>query len=334
MARLSRSVLAGLLLAASAAATAQAPIPIARQGSFAAGGTVLGEGSEATLHCDHGFVEYQVPADARPVALFLWHSSSAAVWQNRWDGGEGFQSLFLRRGFAVYLWDGPRVGRANWGCEDYTYKALAGRDQQNVASSWRFGPKWGEWYPGVQFPTQDAAAFDQAMRARYDEFDVVANVRFEAAAAARALDRVGPSVLVTSSAGGLRALLTATQSANVKAIVAYENPGYLFPEGESADQADTPFGPLHVPRADFLKLTRVPMQFVWGDNLDKSPLWQSRLEQCRAFVALINASGGQAEIVVLPEKGLHGNTHMPFVDMNNEVVAELLAQFLAANHLD
>ena len=170
------------------------PIQIARQGSFAAGGTVLGQGSEATLHCDHGFVEYQVPADARPVALFLWHSSSAAVWQNRWDGGEGFQSLFLRRGFPVYLWDGPRVGRANWGCEDYGYKALAGRDQQNVTSSWRFGPKWGEWYPGVQFPTHDPAAFDQAMRARYDEFDIVANVRLEAAAAAKA-PRTGPAQL-------------------------------------------------------------------------------------------------------------------------------------------
>jgi hypothetical protein len=198
------------------------PIAIARQGSFAAGGRVLGEGSEQTLHCDHGFVEYQIPANARPVSLFLWHSSSTAVWQNRWDGGEGFQSLFLRRGFPVYLWDGPRVGRANWGCEDYTYKALAGRDQQNATSSWRFGPRWREWYPGVQFPTGDAAAFDQAMRARYDEFDVVANARLEAAAAAKALDRAGPSVLVTSSAGGLRALLTATQSDNVRAIVAYE----------------------------------------------------------------------------------------------------------------
>jgi hypothetical protein len=334
MARLSATLATLLMLASAGSASAQEPIAIARQGSFAAGGSVLGEGSEATLHCDHGFVEYQVPVDARPVALFLWHSSSAAVWQNRWDGGEGFQSLFLRRGFPVYLWDGPRVGRANWGCEDYTYKALAGRDQQNVTSSWRFGPAWGEWYPGVQFPTQDAAAFDQAMRARYDEFDVVANVRLEAAAAAKALERVGPSVLVTSSAGGLRALLTATQSANVKAIVAYENPGYLFPEGEAADQADGPFGPLHVSRADFLKLTRIPMQFVWGDNLDKSPLWQSRLAQCRQFVALINASGGQAEILVLPEKGLHGNTHMPFADMNNEAVAVLLAEFLAAKGLN
>jgi len=332
MARLS-AALAGLLVLASAAA-AQEPIALARQGSFAAGGTILGEGSEATLHCDHGFVEYQVPAEARPVALFLWHSSSTAVWQNRWDGGEGFQSLLLRRGFPVYLWDGPRVGRANWGCEDYAYKALAGRDQQNHASSWRFGPKWGEWYPGVQFPTDDAAAYDQAMRARYDEFDVIANARLEAAVAAKALDRVGPSVLVTSSAGGLRALLAATQSANVRAIVAYENPGYLFPEGEASDQPDTPFGPLHVAREDFLKLTRVPMQFVWGDNLDKSPLWQSRLEQCRAFVALINANGGQAEILLLPEKGLHGNTHMPFADMNNHAVAELLADFLAAKGLD
>jgi hypothetical protein len=163
---------------------------------------------------------------------------------------------------------------------------------------------------------------------------VVANVRLEAAPAAKALERVGPSVLVTSSAGGLRALLTATQSANVKAIVAYENPGYLFPEGEAADQADGPFGPLHVSRADFLKLTRIPMQFVWGDNLDKSPLWQSRSRSAEQFVALINASGGQAEILVLPEKGLHGNTHMPFADMNNEAVAMLLAEFLAAKGLN
>ena len=43
------------------------------------------------------------------------------------------------------------------------------------------------------------------MRARYDEFDVIANARLEAAAAAKALERVGPSVLVTSSAGGMRA---------------------------------------------------------------------------------------------------------------------------------
>jgi len=317
-----------------AQAAEQAPITIVKQGSFAAGGRVLGEGSEQTLHCDHGFVEYQIPANPRAVALFLWHSSSVAVWQNRWDGGEGFQSLFLRRGYPVYLWDGPRVGRANWGCADYAYKAQVGRDQQNVGPSWRFGPRWGEWYPGVQFPTQDPAALDQAMRARYDEFDIVANVRLESAAAAQALERIGPSVLVTNSAGGLRALLTATQSANVKAIVAYENPGFLFPEGEATDLAEGPFGPLHVPREAFLRLTRIPLQFVWGDNIDKSPTWTNSFEQCRRFVALINANGGQAEILRLPDKGLTGNTHIPFADLNNVAVAGLLDEFLARNGLD
>ena len=95
-----------------------------------------------------------------------------------------------------------------------------------------------------------------------------------------------------------------------------------------------PAQPLVRQHEDFLKLTKVPLLFVWGDNLDKSPLWPSRLEQCRAFVALINANGGQAEILVLPEKGLHGNTHMPFADMNNVAVGDLLAAFLAEKGLD
>jgi len=70
----------------------------------------------SSISRDHGFVEYQIPGRARKTALMMWHSSSVALWQNRWDGGEGFQSIFLRRGYPVYLWDGPRVGRANWGC--------------------------------------------------------------------------------------------------------------------------------------------------------------------------------------------------------------------------
>ena len=94
---------------AMAAHQRRPPIVLEREGSFTAGGTVIGDANKS-LHCDHGFVEYQVPVHPRKVALFMWHSSSVQVWQNRWDGGEGYQSIFLRRGFPVYLWDGPRVG--------------------------------------------------------------------------------------------------------------------------------------------------------------------------------------------------------------------------------
>ncbi len=309
------------------------PILIERQGSFSVGSSGIASEGSATLRCDHGYVEYQRPADARDLPIFFWHSSSTFVWQNRWDGEEGFQSLFLRRGYRVYLWDGPRVGRANWGCEDYGHEAVAGRDQQNF-TSWRFGAEWMEWFDGVQFPTDDPEAFEQAMRARYNEFDRIENIRLEANAATQAFDRIGPAIVVTSSAGGLRALLAATENDSIRAIIAYENPGYLFPEREGPEGPDSPFGPMRVSEADFLKLTRIPMQFVWGDNLDASPIWAAKFEECRQFVELVNAHGGQAEILMLTEQGLEGNTHMPFADLNNREVAALLDDFLARHELD
>src|SRR3954467_5048201 len=95
-----------------------APITIQKQGSFAVGGTVLGDPDTRSLHCDHGYVDYQIPASPRRINLVMWHSAAAAAWLNRWDGGEGYQSIFLGRGYPVYIWDGPRVGHANWGCAE------------------------------------------------------------------------------------------------------------------------------------------------------------------------------------------------------------------------
>ena len=87
------------------------------------GGKVIAKPGDPsqTLSCDHGYVEYFIPAKRRSVGLIMWHSSSTKVWENRWDGGEGYKSIFLRKGYPVYLWDGPRVGRANWSCEPITY---------------------------------------------------------------------------------------------------------------------------------------------------------------------------------------------------------------------
>jgi hypothetical protein len=272
-----------LAIAAGALATslvlvgaAAQPLVIERQGALAVGGKVLGDAS-SSLHCDHGVVEYQIPANARAVNLLMWHSASAAAWQNRWDGGEGFQTIFLRRGFPVYLWDGPRVGRANWGCAAVEYAPGIGRDQQNFAA-WRFGIEYPNWFPGVQFPKDDAEAWNQAMRARYQEFDTIDNAQLESDAAAVLADMIGPTVALTNSAGGLRALLTAMKSDNIVGIVAYENVGYVYPEREGPGTPPGAFGPIEVPLAEFRKLTRIPMQMVWGDNTDKSDRYRPTVE--------------------------------------------------------
>jgi hypothetical protein len=327
---------AGLALSAVCVAAAEGPtlpdgaIAIARQGSFEAGGKVIGDPATKSLVCDHGHVEYEVPVNAKHTALFLWHSSSAAVWQRRWDGGEGYQTKLLRAGYPTYVWDGPRVGRANWGCEDYTYHAQEGRDQGNFGA-WRLGPKYGEFYPGEQFPASDPQALEQANRARYDEFDSVANAQLQSDAAAKAIDRIGPSVLLTNSAGGMRALLTALKSDNVKGIVAYENPGVIFPDTMEPKSKEGPFGPIYVSEAEFAKLTRIPIQLVWGDHIDDSKMWAASFAQAEQFAKAVNDRGGQVEILRLTDAGLHGNTHIPFADTNNDEVAKLLFKWLGKN---
>lgn len=302
------------------------PIMIERQGSFSAGGTTIGDATDSSV-CDHGYVEYQIPPERRAVGLFLWHSSSTQVWQNRWDGGEGFQSIFVRRGFPVYLWDGPRVGRANLPCDEIQTAAPTGQDQTSF-TSWRFGPSFGQWHPGVQFPVDDPEAWNQAIRARYQEFDTVENIRLQGHAAAAAIERTGPVVLVTNSAAGIRAMLAAIETDNVKAIVAYESVGFVLPDTEDTGQAPGRYGPIYVPVEQFRKLARIPMQFVWGDNLNQPRGPQMALPANRRFVDLINEYGGNAEILELNDAGLTGNTHLPFADLNNLEVADLLMRFL------
>jgi hypothetical protein len=313
--RATAAALAALVLAGCgpAAEDGGAAISIERQGAFAIGGKVLGDAAASSLHCDHGVVEYQIPAEPRAVSLLMWHSASAVAWQ--------------------YLWDGPRVGRGNWSCVGTTFSPEIGRDQGNFAA-WRFGSTYPSWFDGVQFPKDDPEAWNQAMRARYQEFDTIENAQLESDAAAKLADKIGPTVALTNSAGGLRALLTALKSDNIVGLVAYENVGYVYPEGEGPGTPPGPFGPIEVPLEEFRKLTRIPMQMVWGDNTDKSDRYRPTVEESRRFVDLVNEHGGKAELLLLPEAGLTGNTHIPFADLNNIAVADLLSAFLHEHGLD
>ena len=312
---------------------ANASITIQKQGSFAVGGQIVGDADARSLHCDHGYVDYQIPANPRRMNLVMWHSAAATAWLNRWDGGEGYQSIFLRRGYPVYIWDGPRVGRANWGCTPQAYEPRVGQDQGNFVA-WRFGAQYPNWFEGVQFPTKDPEAWNQASRARYVEFDTIENAQLQSDAAAKLMDRIGPSVALTNSAGGMRALLTALKTTNIAGVVMYENVGYLYPDGEGPGGPATGFGPIEVPLEEFRKLTKIPLQVVWGDNVDKSASYSNSLKHSKLFVETINKYGGKAQLLMLPDAGLKGNTHIPFADMNNVDVADLLSKFLAENGLD
>ncbi len=66
------------------------------------------------MHGDHARVFYQVPVNARKLPLVMWHGFGqfGKTWETTPDGREGFQTIFLRRRFPVYLIDQPRRGGA------------------------------------------------------------------------------------------------------------------------------------------------------------------------------------------------------------------------------
>jgi hypothetical protein len=333
----------------------QRPLVIEEQGNRPFGGTTVGDPSEALLHCDHGYVDYQIPPHAREVPLLMVHASSKKTWETTFDGRDGFKPIFVRRGFAVYQTDLPRTGQAGQGCAPTSYEPQPDRSQSSF-NSWRLG-LWlpgmpePEFYPGVQFPTGDADALDEFFRIQTPEFNAPENEEVETDALAVLLGEIGPSVMLTHSSTGIRGWITATKSENVAAIVSYEPGDYVFPDGElpppflRADGEEVSRG-REIPLEDFQKLTEFPIQIVWGDyvpeevdpiNVGPRLTLDSRriiLMTSLQFAEAINAHGGDAEVLILPDIGILGNTHFPMLDNNNVEIADLLSDFLHEKGLD
>ena len=329
-------------------------LTITEQGGRPFGGRVVGEPATGSLHCDHGYVEWQIPANPRRTPIVMVHASSTKTWDTTFDGRDGFRNIFLRRGYRVYITDLPRTGRAGQGCATTTYTPRADNDQASF-TTWRLGlwlPGTAEpqFYPGVQFP-RTREALNEFLRIQYPEFNAPENEQIETDALAQLLNEVGRSVVLTHSSTGIRGWITGTKTANIAAIVSYEPGNAVFAEGEvpppirRVDGMTVPAGEV-IPMADFMKLTKLPIQIVWGDyipvrsdpvNIGPRLTLDARrvnVERAKLMVAAINRHGGQATNIMLPEMGITGNTHFPMMDLNNVRIADLLSSFLAEHKLD
>lgn len=330
----------------------EVPLMIQEQGSFAVGGTVVqspgsydpfnpSSGGQ-TLHGDHARVFYQIPVKARKLPLVMWHGFGqfSKTWETTPDGREGYQSIFLRRGFATYLIDQPR--RAGAGRSTVAGTISATPDDQRSFDIFRFGT-WPDYFPGVQF-SRLPEALDQLFRTMTpDTGPIDVNVNTDAVSAL--FDKIGPGILVTHSHSGGMGWLAAIKNPRIRAIVSYEpGSGFVFPEDELPPAMPSAAGKLEAVRvslSEFIKLTRVPIILYYGDFIPKEPVanpgqdnWRVRLAMARLWADAINRHGGDATVVHLPEVGIRGNTHFLFSDLNNVQLADLMSKFLAEKHLD
>ena len=351
-------LLTALLVASCASnnkATSNGRLVIQQQGSFSVGGTSFTEPGAfdlnnalkpqgQTFHGDHAYVFYQIPVKPRKYPLVFLHGAgeSKKTWETTPDGREGFQTIFLRRKFPVYLLDQPRRGEAGKSTVPITITPTA--DEQFWFTQFRIG-NYPDYFPNVQFPKDSASLvqFFRQMTPNTGSFD--AGIVSDAIAGL--FNKIGEGILVTHSQGGGPGWLTAIKNDKVKAIVAYEPySGFVFPKGELPPSIKSAglFGELkgaEISAADFLKLTKIPIVVYYGDNIAKEPTsvwnkdhWRSGLEMARIWAATINKHGGDATVVHLPEIGVNGNTHFAFSDLNNIAIADLLSKWLKEKGLD
>ena len=158
MKRILSFILAAFMLLSGAvlAEEAKAPLSIAEQGMFSAGGTVTEpvEGdynpttnwldvtrAGNTAHVDHANVLYQIPTNDNdhPIVYLHGYGQSRMGWMTTPDGREGWATYFLRNGHSAYLVDQPGRGEAG---------AQASMSTDGFLDTWSEDSK--EYKPGDQ----------------------------------------------------------------------------------------------------------------------------------------------------------------------------------------
>lgn len=338
-------------------------IELAAQGSFYFGFdhiTTPGEFDLSDLRSNageifpihQGYVRFQIPVRPRKYPMVMVHGAgqTGKTYENT-RNREGYESIFLRRGWSAYIPDFTTRGRASMTTFSGSFGDLLGK-QVGPPTTQRYGNKHlfngfrlGHWtdgeprfFPGVQFP-QSRVEFEQ-FGAQAVPFDLTARTGSATDDADTVSDNlsalmreVGPAILITHSQSGLFGWHTRIKNSNVKAIVCYEPIDFVFPHH------DVPAGETGIPPGEFAKLTQLPIQIVFGDYISAEGnfwqrVWHKNLNRARLFVETLNRHGGDARVVHLPEVGIHGNTHFPFADLNNHQIADLLSRFLQEKALD
>lgn len=298
--------------AVTASAAKAAPLVIAEQGVFSAGGKVVTSpgtfvpedqweetGRGQTAHVDHANVLYQRPVKEKGLPMVFLHGYGQS--RTGWITTPGIISdkTLDQRWYTQF-----RIGR--W------------ENGRSVANA------------GSKFPNDDHSV-DQFFRQMTPDTgmksDMGADFQHEtvATAIAASIDAASAqtgrdAVLVTHSQGGRAGWKVPAHTPHVAAIVAVEPGG--APEVGSADYQS-------------LVEKKIPVLFLFGDYIDNgdpklqaTAAWQRMRQTCYDFAKAYTEAGLMAEVIDLPKVGFTGNDHFIFEDTNSAEVAAFVEDWL------
>ncbi|HEX8967154.1 MAG TPA: hypothetical protein VF937_04685 [Chloroflexota bacterium] len=327
----------GMVLAASGVASADdAPLSLARQGSFFVGGDAqsLAPGNDITTH--QMYVQYQVPASIvtqpKPAVVMIHGCClSAKSWEETPDGRMGWSDYFVRKGYPTYLVD--QVTRARSGFDPTVFEQVRSGaappdslpnilviGHQAAWTSFRFGPTFGTPYPDEQFPYDYADEF-------YKQLIPDLNLM------------LGPYSGPNPTFNNLSSLATQLDGAiligHSESGFFPENAALVNPQGIRGMITIEPGGscttanPLTAPLSSdqIAKLAAIPTLILYGDHLSGGFL-KSYADCHDVYLPQIEAAGGDITFVSLPDMGIFGNSHMMMLDRNNLDIADIIMDWI------
>ncbi|MGH9678632.1 MAG: alpha/beta hydrolase [Candidatus Acidiferrales bacterium] len=226
----------GIARAGWAQSAQKAPLEIAKEGYFYAGGkysTING----TEVMSGQIYVEFQIPArQTHPYPIVFVHGlgQSGTNFTGTPDGREGWTQFFLREGYAVYVIDQAGRGRSAYEYSLYgpttppsliaTQKRFTAPERYNLWPQAHLHTQW----PGAGAPGDPV--FDQFFASQLPS---MANIPLQVAlnrdAIVALLEKIGPAIVLTHSQAGLFGWPVADARPDlVKAVVAVEPSGPPF----------------------------------------------------------------------------------------------------------
>ncbi len=316
------------------------PISLRDQGFFWTGTrlkqvtTSQRDGSRATGTAIYGpmYVGFELVANKRhPYPLVLVHGGGgqATDWMGTPDGRDGWLDYFLAAGFDVYFVDRPAHGRSP-GSRFYGQEGEPVTTQA-IANAFTIRSKQ---YPGGG----GADTKELAQHTASSEPGPTSSNKILQEDLAELLDRIGPAILVTHSAGGVSGwLATAARPGLVKAVLAIEPamgitdelaPLITFQPALAAGQkidtvevAAKAAGENACQLQPAGKVRTVPAYAGKQMLFVESP-YSPFTGNVHCSVDLLNQLGAKARLARLVDYGIHGNGHFMNEELNNGEIAK------------
>jgi len=380
------SGLAAASLVAQAAETGTAsstkvPLDLAEWSYFWVGVDRADLANGAVVNGKQMYVESWIPAQVKhpyPIVLVHGGGGQGLDWMGTPDGRPGWATYLAQEGYRVYIVDRPGHGRSPF--HPLTHSAFPPTAGPLENISGRFTPpnptanskplpfqhfhnQWvGEGTVGSrdldQFVASQGGAYVQiaapptapgAPNPAQTQMTVLAHQAWRERGA-MLLDKIGPAIIMTHSAGGPFGWLVAEIRPNlVKGIIAVEGGGQSFTGANvwgmstipvaydppvkdvselklvdvpSPEEGVAPYKLQAEPARKLKNLQGIPIVIVTSEGSFASP-------GNPGGVAYFKQAGCQAEELRLTKLGIHGNGHMMMVERNNRQVLQPILDWMS-----